>query len=53
MLVMNRSQEVETVILPDNGFGELSDMLLTGEEEAVLSDGKLTLPPYAVAVLTK
>ncbi|MGX8714747.1 MAG: hypothetical protein ACSW8A_03255, partial [Lachnospiraceae bacterium] len=58
MIMINISEEAKEVELqgltgeaPD--FDRLSAMLTVGKEPALLSDGKLTLPPYGIAVLTQ
>ena len=54
LLLINTSDEEQQVELTTNTrrFNVLADMLCTGEEQPSLQDGRVTLPPFGIAVLT-
>lgn len=50
-VAVNVTEQSETVELGSLAGKELKAVLLTGEEEVVVQDGSITLPPYAIAIL--
>lgn len=56
LIVVNVSEEEQTVTLPDDSYSNLARTLSVSEEHSTFSltaKTSLTLPPYGVAVLTK
>ncbi|MCR5733243.1 MAG: alpha-amylase [Lachnospiraceae bacterium] len=50
MIVINGCEEQRTLMLPDNGYCEMTDQLITGEDEPFIQGNELTMPPYSIAV---
>ena len=51
MIIMNGSEEQMTLTLPDNGFTEMTDYLITGDDVPVLADDELLMPAYSTVIM--
>ena len=51
LIALNTSDQAEELDISDTGYANLAAMLIVDEQAVTLKDGKITLPPYSIAVV--